>query len=216
MPRNDPPDQAPDPNQRIEAFYKENIRKTFTDHGILGWESHQNHMERFRVLAEHIPFTGRRVLDVGCGLGNLLDFLCENWQEPSSYMGVDLLECMVSMARERNPDGVFQCTDIFRDMTFAEAHRGEFDIIVASGIFNLDLGNNETFLAKALATFRALNPAFIGFNFLDAAIVEEDRRFWLVRPEMVEAIVRLSIPDLQKIEIIRGRPIGDGAVIIWR
>ena len=94
-------------------------------------------------------FSGMSVLDVGCGLGNLLDAFQER-NIPVEYSGIDLIPDMVEKARMRFPEARWFCCDIFSHSPFREK---EFDAVYASGIFNINLGNNMCFLLKALNLF---------------------------------------------------------------
>ena len=49
---------------------------------------------------------GMRVLEVGCGLGDLLASV-----KPARGMGVDFSAAMIQLARERHPDLEFQVAD---------------------------------------------------------------------------------------------------------
>jgi len=63
------------------------------------------HREMLRYFRFLIP-AGSRVLEIGCGLGDMLAGL-----EPSRGVGIDLSEKMVELARERHPDLEFHAMD---------------------------------------------------------------------------------------------------------
>ena len=199
----------------IHQYYAPRMREDAADHEILGWESRKDHLERFEVIAELLPLEGSRILDVGCGLGNLLEFMKEQSIVPARYVGVDLLDCMVKAAGERHPEGDFRCLDLFEDTDFASQNRRQFDVIVASGIFNLYLGNNREFMIKALCAFADLEPAYIIFNFLDSSLASEGPRYWTVSATEIEEILE-HIPGIagKPVRMIRNRPAGDSAVRI--
>ncbi len=69
---------------------------------------------------------GRRVLELGCGKGDLLASL-----EPSRGVGIDLSPEMVARARERHPDLEFVCADVHR-LELDET----FDVIILSDLLN--------------------------------------------------------------------------------
>ncbi|HYE30846.1 MAG TPA: bifunctional class I SAM-dependent methyltransferase/glycosyltransferase family 2 protein [Methylomirabilota bacterium] len=84
----------------------------------------------YHRLLEHyyasiIP-QGMKVLEVGCGIGDLLQYL-----KPSRGVGVDFSPRMIELARARNPELEFSCAD---------AHSFEcseqFDYIVLSDLVN--------------------------------------------------------------------------------
>src|SRR5262245_5315464 len=87
-------------------------------------------LERYFSLI--IP-PGRRVLELGCGLGELLSAL-----KPARGVGVDFSPAMLALARERHPELEFHEAD-------AAAFRNEerFDYIVLSDLVN-DLPDVQT------------------------------------------------------------------------
>jgi SAM-dependent methyltransferase len=69
---------------------------------------------------------GQRVLELGCGTGDLLSAL-----SPAYGVGVDLSQRMVDLAKSRYPDLHFVQGDI-EDPDFLETVEGPFDVIVLS------------------------------------------------------------------------------------
>ena len=82
---------------------------------------------------------GLRLLDIGCGTGELLAAL-----SPSLGVGVDLSSKMVDRARGRFPDLTFLCGDV-EDAGFMNSIQGPFDYIILSDTIGL-LDDIETAL----------------------------------------------------------------------
>ncbi|MGE3318205.1 MAG: trans-aconitate 2-methyltransferase [Candidatus Berkiella sp.] len=70
------------------------------------------------------------ILDVGCGLGHLIDYL-KNHHFTGIYKGIDIVDQMVVLARKRHPTFHFETNDI--DSILENKH----DYVLASGIFAL-------------------------------------------------------------------------------
>jgi ubiquinone/menaquinone biosynthesis C-methylase UbiE len=89
-----------------------------------GWGS-AYHRRLAEVYGALIP-PGKRVLEIGCGQGDLLASL-----KPASGVGVDFSEVMIGRARARHPEIEFVCAD---------AHElpadGSYDFIVLSDLVN--------------------------------------------------------------------------------
>src|SRR6266581_3058892 len=81
------------------------------------------HQEDLRYLKFLIP-EGARVLELGCGTGDLLAAL-----KPSFGVGVDFSEGMIEQARRAHPGLTFLVGDI-EDAAFVRALPGPFDVIV--------------------------------------------------------------------------------------
>jgi SAM-dependent methyltransferase len=69
----------------------------------LHYNSESSQQIRFRVLRELLPerLAGLTLVDVGCGFGDLLRYFQEADDPPGRYIGMDLHERMVEVARER-------------------------------------------------------------------------------------------------------------------
>ena len=147
---------------RIHDHYEPRIVPSRRNYRVLDWASQKSQFARFSVLAEQLDLTGRTLLDVGSGLGDLWTYL-RGCGIDVRYTGVDLVEKMVDRARELHPDVTFVAADIFGDCPF---RAGSFDVVYCSGMFNLKLGNNRKFLAEAVEHFFRLAQRHVVFNCL--------------------------------------------------
>lgn len=138
--------------------------RRLAEHGptvrALDWGSEQSQRLRFSVLAGVGDLTGARVLDVGCGLGDLRPFLLGAFAAVE-YEGCDINPRMIAAASARHPGGRFRVADLL-----AEPPGGaRYDWVLASGIFYL---RDEAFLAAMVARMFALAARGIAFNTLSA------------------------------------------------
>lgn len=78
---------------------------------------------------------GYRVLDVGCGFGNLLEYLPKN----INYVGIDISQNYINYAKKRYKSrGKFICADV----TKQELREGKFDVVFISSLFH-HLSNSQ-------------------------------------------------------------------------
>ena len=75
---------------------------------------------------------GQRVLDIGCGTGQLLAALCDR-TPPAHSLGVDLSGEMLAVARSRLPNGFPLVASRAEQLPFLDA---SFDLIVSSSVFH--------------------------------------------------------------------------------
>lgn len=85
---------------------------------------------RRKLVREHIrPFSGCRILDIGCGTARILDFLPD-----VVYYGFDLSYQYIDEARRRyGTRGVFNC-DLMQQAVID--HLEPFDIVMAMGVLH--------------------------------------------------------------------------------
>jgi len=146
----------------IRAHYEPRIQPGCESYDIVDWADRESQFVRFSAFVCNSDLEGKSLLDVGCGVGDLWDFLQERGVNVR-YRGVDILERMVEAARERHPEAAFVCGDVFGEDPLA----GErFDVVFSSGTFNLDLGNNREFLLEAVSRMLELAGEAVVFNLL--------------------------------------------------
>lgn len=139
--------------------------------GSLGGRSYQRELAHcYRLL---VP-PGMRVLEVGCGPGDLLEAL-----EPSVGVGVDFSEAMVKQASERHPHQKFVHADA-HDLALS----GPFDFIILSDLVN-DVWDVQTVFEKLA---KVAGPE-------TRVILNTYSRVWQL-PLLVAQRLRLSRPTL--------------------
>ncbi len=158
----------------IHKYYHPRLSDGDYDHEKLGWESREAQFRRFEVVLDKLGFRDMTILDVGCGLGNLLDF-CQMKDLSVHYTGVDILPDMIENASRRHPDARWYCCDLFSENRLCHE---KFDLIYSSGIFNLDLGNNSRFLMDALELFLDLSKRYVCFNLLSDSSPDQEKGYY--------------------------------------
>ncbi|MDV2482610.1 class I SAM-dependent methyltransferase [Methanoculleus sp. Wushi-C6] len=128
----------------------------------LGWGKHGRQALRFSVLTAVGNLQGKSILDVGCGFGDLYDYLtAQGWT--GHYVGIDLVPDLVEEGRKRFPDAELLVGD-FEEQTFT----GRFDYVVASGIFNflLTQEDNWAYIMRTLEKMLALAQSAVAVDFM--------------------------------------------------
>jgi SAM-dependent methyltransferase len=146
----------------------ERYSRRFAEHGYsprtLGWDKGKQDI-RFTILTSQYDFRGRRVLDIGCGFGDLNRVLAQRCGTDYEYHGVDLVPVLIEKARELYPAAHirFSCADILDD-----AFGGEYDYAIASGLFNHKMRDvaNYDFIQAVLNRALALCRDGLAFDFL--------------------------------------------------
>ncbi len=173
----------------IRSHYEPRVRGDRENYDVLDWSDSAGQRARFEALVRCVELTDRRLLDVGCGLGDLWDFL-KGRNIPVDYTGVDIVEKMVYAARQMYPGARFECTDVFAPDSLPGRR---FDVVFCSGVFNLDLGNNIEFVPRAAGRMLELADEAAVFNLLHhRAPSRYDHCFYYDPAEVVEAIAPLG------------------------
>jgi SAM-dependent methyltransferase len=143
--------------QRIREHYVPLLREHGPTFRAVDWGSSQAQQQRFRVLLEVGEVGHASILDVGCGVGHIVEQLAAR-QFRGRYLGIDVLEEMVASARERYPEWRFEAGDILASPASWTA-----DYVLAGGLFTFsDLGLMQ---ATVAAMFAACTRA-LAFNVL--------------------------------------------------
>lgn len=96
----------------MNQYYSGLLKENGSGIGALNYKTKEQQLYRFALLTaiEGIP-SHSSVLDVGCGLGHLCDYLrAQGWR--GSYTGVDINPDMVAAGKDRLPEDNLVCADI--------------------------------------------------------------------------------------------------------
>jgi SAM-dependent methyltransferase len=150
--------------ERLSDLYPRRDAAIGSDLDALWWPAKPSDLAaRYAVLLSPVDFSDYskdeplRLLDVGCGLGLLLDYLTANsFLDRVDYTGVDLVDSTLKEARRRWPRHRFDQRDI-RDEHY---DRDKFDYCIVCGVFTAKHGNtyDET-RALAQDTLKAVWPS---------------------------------------------------------
>lgn len=194
----------------IRTYYEDNMSKNLPEYGILGWESEEAQRLRFDMLLSAADLEGKSLLDVGCGTGNLLEYILSK-KINVRYTGVDILEKMVEMAKRKNLPGDFLHADIFKQKLF---DKESFDVVYTSGIFNLNLGNNREFLRNAVGLFLDLSRHTVVFNLLHKDSPDREDKYFYFYPDEVKELLSDYADRIDTVEFIEAYLKNDFTVVI--
>jgi SAM-dependent methyltransferase len=147
--------------KQVGDYYSEKIIKNGATPQGVDWNSIESQQLRFDILSKVILTDGHfSILDFGCGFGSMYDYYRTKKLE-LNYTGYDISEEMISEAKKRN--GNDERTKWLTSLNDNE----KYDYVVASGIFNVKLNNeNDVWLKYIIETINKLNQFSIsGFSF---------------------------------------------------
>jgi len=146
-------------HEKIRRFFDLSLREhPASSPAIVGWSTVETQRLRFKVLSEIADLTGTRILDVGCGVGDLFGYLQANHKEVD-YLGIDLHSGMVAHATRKYPEGIFLHQSL-------ERVEETFDYVFVSGAFNLRVDDNEKYLQTMIQLCYSAAKKGVAFNLL--------------------------------------------------
>ncbi|MBI4348556.1 MAG: class I SAM-dependent methyltransferase [Elusimicrobia bacterium] len=176
----------------VARFYHDRIRRFgVQDPRCLGL-TRASQRARFRALCELGDFDRKRVLDAGCGLGDLLPFLLERGVRPF-YCGLDLCPEMIAHCRKRfrtRPDLAchFEVGSVLDHQP-----PGPYDYVVASGLFGCFTPGATLEIESALAQMFSWCGSGLAVNFLSRRCArQEPGRLYVDPSEILQAALRIT------------------------
>ena len=136
----------------IKAMYEESFQLHGDSPASLLTPKGRNEL-RFRAIEPFMSKRTVRVLDYGCGLGYLYNYLIQSGYDVD-YTGVDILPDFISTCRDKYA----KYSATFKLIEPTENIVGEFDIVFSSGVFNLVTNSDE--LASKVYAFEKLTQLF--------------------------------------------------------
>ena len=150
----------------VVAHYETRLREFGPTARGMDWKDEASQTLRFRMLCTGFDLAGRRILEVGAGVGHLYDHLRARGID-ADYTGLDASAEMVSAARARHPGVRFECGDLAGGTTDGDE---TWDVVLCSGVFHVKLdapeAEWEAFVIGMLRAMYAHCREGIGFNLM--------------------------------------------------
>jgi len=138
------------------------------------WETIER---RFQILTEGFSdIRNARILDFGCGIGHLLGYL-QRHGYTGQYVGYDIAESMIELARSRYPDARFEHRNLLESPP-----EESFDMAFVSGVFNNATDCNRQFMEQSLRTLFNSVTKGVAFNALSRYVHYRDEGLYYCCP----------------------------------
>ena len=176
-------------NDTTAELYNARFLKYGRDIQTVGWGDSSTQRLRFDLLFRGLDPTGKTILDVGCGLGDLVPYLNEKTSGDFQYYGIDIAESLLSSASEvyRDIHINFLHTDLF-SMPDVNA-----DISVLSGALSFKTKGIEQYAFQMMEKMFDVSNEGISMNFLTKNVdYETDKNQHYAPGEMVSKASELS------------------------
>jgi SAM-dependent methyltransferase len=166
--------------QEIINKYQKQFKKYGKDSRSLFWLKGRQKL-RFKILSEIGISSSSSVLDVGCGFGDLYDYL-RDYYPGVKYTGIDIVPDFISLAQKIHPQIDFRLLDILKDSV-----DDSWDYVVASGVFNISLrsGRNIEFIEAMLTKMFQLCSKGITSDFISTYVDYQQEGSFHCDPTMI-------------------------------
>lgn len=174
----------------------------------LGWRTPDSQRLRFEVLCQVGDMSGCKVLDLGCGHGDLKPFLDERFAEVN-YLGVDYMPEFIDEAARRYgrlPRTAFMHADMLN------AVLPEAGYVLASGAMSYR-SSNALYPYNFIRQMWEAATRGVAFNLLDASVFKADHVLCGQDPEAILAFCRTLDP---RADIVTGYVADDFTVLMRR
>lgn len=172
--------------QIIFDNYK-NLLEKYGDSYETGQWGSDSQWFRFEELIKIGDLNNKKILDFGCGIGDMVTFL-EEKKIKCVYIGVDFVPELVAFAGKKYPDKKFYCVDVL------EGELCELvDYVFISGVFNNKIENAENYMQALLTKSFALAQKGLAFNFITNQVNFIDADMQYFSPEQVLKFCRENL-----------------------
>lgn len=164
----------------VVSFFEKNLRLHGDRPEAVRWTL-QGQRQHYRCLLDAGDVRGMKVLDFGCGKGDLCGFLKEQGVNVD-YTGFDINGSLISLAREKFPEARFEVFDIDID-----SMEEDFDYIFLCGVFNLEVQGVEEGIRSVLTRLFRRCRVCLAYNGLSAHNPKRDVELHYSSPEQLLA-----------------------------
>jgi SAM-dependent methyltransferase len=153
--------------EKIVTFYRDLFLKYGSGPEATGG-SVEGRRIRFSKLMEIADLKNQRILDLGCGLGDLYPFLTDRFGT-IEYTGIDIVPETVAYAAKKYPQARFQCRDVR-----AEGIDTTFDYVLLNEVFNNEIPDGDAYMRDLLTIAFRQCARGLAFNFISTYVNYRD------------------------------------------
>ena len=151
-----------DQQDKVNSTYNRLIKEYGYSPLGVGWGVKDRRDIRFKALISEWEIENCRILDFGCGFGDLYGYLKRN-NIKTDYLGLDINHNILNIASKIYPDANFLCADILKESDIKKV-----DYIFSSGVFNNYRRDSNKFRKEILEKLNELSIKGFAINFLSS------------------------------------------------
>ena len=166
--------------KKVAKFYDSRFDEYGNNLKTVGWSSKKSQNLRFKNLFRSLRINNKKILDVGCGLGDMVKFL-DSRTKNYNYIGIDISKKLVNYCKKNKnkKNRKFINSDIFK------VKEKNIDISVLSGSLSLNFVGIEDYTFKTMKKMFDISNECIALNFLSKYADYETKKNKHYYPERV-------------------------------
>lgn len=162
----------------IDNTTKQGYQKSFKKYGVnpksLKWASAKAAKIRYEQIVKDVDFERKTILDVGCGFGDLFNFIAKQTKN-FEYVGIDIVPEFIEAAYNRNRKAEFLVGDYFSNPLSKK-----FDIVISSGTLNSNRKNHMDYRKRAIKILFSHTKQILIFNMAGNHPQPENKKNWRI------------------------------------
>ena len=177
--------------QNLADHYSALVREHGADAKSAQYADRATQERRIDILRQIGVEKTSKVLDFGCGTGQMLSFLQRAIGYEGEYVGYDIAPDAIDLARQTHDRGRFELRDIL-------TNPGEerFDFVLVSGVFNNLISDNRAFFKAASKALMAKAARGFAFNMLSRHVDYFDEGLYYEDPAFAFGFCKEALSPL--------------------
>ncbi len=160
----------------------------------LGWGSREHQIIRFDSICRFVNFSGKTVLDIGCGFSDFYKFLLDVGENVAEYTGIDINENFINECKQKYKDNHYEVRNIM--LKPYEGYAADIGVIIGVLNFKFKDADNFEFSKEFIKkSFNACKEALV-VNLLSSYLVpnypKEDMVYYHSPEELFEFAQELT------------------------
>lgn len=167
----------------VKRFYNERYARIGNNIESVGWGSKKNQFLRFEILTKNLNLNKKKILDFGCGFGDLYIFLKKNFKD-FTYSGYDINKSFILNNKKRFPK-----INFFTGIKLIK----RFDFIICSGVFSLRTKYTKFYFIKLINFLYKKSRKGLMINFLSKKTkVKLKKNYYYSTKEIISIVKKLK------------------------
>jgi SAM-dependent methyltransferase len=181
--------------QNTLEYYDTKLLNYGNNYKGMNWSSKKSQYLRFQELTKIGPIKNKSIHDVGCGNGELLNYLIKNKIIFSKYLGSDISYKMINIANDN--------FNHFKNVKFKYlnlltiSNQIKYDYVLASGIFNIknNFSNKEwlKYVFEMIIKMFNFSKIGLGFNMLTFDVDYKEKKLFYMTLDKLVSFIRLNL-----------------------